>query len=331
MMNMAFLSTLRRKNNLTGTMVMNLNNVENDKTGNSDSVHLPAMLEEVMEFLKPHPGSVIVDCTLGGGGHARSILEKIVPDGFLIGIERDPEIMEFARKRLAGFENNCHLLVDNFKNLDDILDRYNIKRVDGILFDLGVSSFHLDMAERGFSFRFEGPLDMRYDRRYGITAFDLVNNLNAEELSNIFRRYGEERWANRIARAIVEERKKYTISTTSQLVQLITKVVPFKRYNSNIHPATRVFQALRILVNRELDNLDQAVDKAINFLLPGGRICVISFHSLEDRLVKRKFREFNLSGDLKIITKKPIFASELETGLNPRVRSARLRVAESVT
>lgn len=285
------------------------------------------MCQEVIEYLKLNNGAVALDCTVGLGGHADAILKEIGPQGRFIGLDHDQQALELAQNRLKSFPN-CILLQGNFRKIDQILAELKIDKVDGILFDLGVSSLQLETAERGFSFRLEAPLDMRMDKSLRVSAFDLVNFLPQEGLSDILRRYGQERWHNRIARTIVHERKKAMIVSTRQLADLVQRSIPKTR--SFIHPATRTFQALRIAVNDELDALSEALNKSVDLLKTGSRICVISFHSLEDRIVKHQFRSYAKEGRLKIITKKPIRPEEEEISSNPRSRSAKLRVGEKI-
>ncbi len=290
--------------------------------------HIPVMLREVIDYLRPAPGQTFVDATLGTAGHAEKILEKIMPEGRLLGIDRDTESIEIAKERLARFGSSVELVHGNFMDIDTILGERGITKVDGMVFDLGISSFQLSNPERGFSFQKEGPLDMRLDRESYISAYDLVNNLNEEEISNILWTFGEERWHNRIARFLVAERQKHPILTTSQLSEIVARAIPGKYRHYRIHPATRTFQAVRIAVNRELETLKTAVEKAVTFLKPGGRICVISFHSLEDRIIKFSFREFAAGGILKIVTPKPLTPTYDETKINPSARSSKLRVGE---
>ncbi|MEW5758222.1 MAG: 16S rRNA (cytosine(1402)-N(4))-methyltransferase RsmH [Candidatus Omnitrophota bacterium] len=288
--------------------------------------HNPVMYEEIIKFLNLKTGQVIIDATIGLGGHARGILEKISPTGTLIGIDKDNESLMLAKHHLESFKNTV-LINDDFKNLDIILKNLNIAKVDGIIFDLGISSYQLETDERGFSFKSDGPLDMRMDKRCFISAFDLVNNLNESELSNILKIYGEEKRHNRIAKYLVYERQKKSIDTTVELAEIVKKAVGYHGY-SRLHPATRTFQAIRIAVNRELEALDEVLKKAINLLNPGARICVISFHSLEDRIVKVNFKNLMHSGLVNILTKKPLVPGYSEVVNNPRSRSAKLRVAE---
>ena len=257
-----------------------------------------------------------------------AIAEKISPGGRLIGIDRDQESLEIAKLRLKDFSGTCDFVHGNFMDIDTILKQMNIDKVDGILFDLGISSYQLENPDRGFSFDREGPLDMRLDRESYISAYDLINNLNEEELSGLLWNFGQERWHNRIARVLVYERQKHPISTTSDLAGIVARAIPSRYRHGRIHPATRTFQAVRIAVNRELETLEIAVNKAIEMLKSGGRICVISFHSLEDRIIKFTFRKAAASGEVEIITPKPLVPSDTQIRDNPRSRSAKFRVAE---
>jgi 16S rRNA (cytosine1402-N4)-methyltransferase len=291
--------------------------------------HLPVLIEQVIEFLDPHPDGIYVDCTLGGAGHALKILERSSPTGRLIGIDRDGEAIEEAHIRLKPYEARTTLIHGNFSDLRDILRELNISKVEGIVMDLGVSYQQLIDEKRGFSFQSEGPLDMRMDRTQRETASKLINTLSREELEGILRRYGEGRWGRKITKAIVRHRQKTPIVTTTQLRDIISSAVlkPPRR----IHPATKAFQAIRIAVNDELNNLEKAIRDGIPLLRSGGRLCILSFHSLEDRIVKESFRQYEkLTGLITIITKKPIAPSKGEISENPRARSAKLRVAERV-
>jgi 16S rRNA (cytosine1402-N4)-methyltransferase len=302
------------------------------------------MLREVLDQLRCKPGGVYVDATVGLGGHAQGILERIQPGGLLVGVDRDKESLEKAQARLKPFSGSCRLLHDNFKNLPLILSHLGTKPVDGILLDLGVSSYQLLSPERGFSFQADVMLDMRMDKTQQWTAADLVNNLSEDELADVIYRYGEERLSRRIAAAIVQERSKAPITRCAQLAEIIGRV--FKvRSPQGIHPATRTFQALRIAVNEELEGLEEFLLEAFSFLKPGGRIVVIAFHSLEDRIVKRTFRR--LAGQCVcdaapelcmcprqalacLITPRPITPDPAELAANPRARSARLRSLERI-
>lgn len=274
---------------------------------------------------------MIVDATVGTGGHSIYILEKIMPGGRLIAIDRDEGSLEVARRRLGGLGvGACEFVHGNFMEIDRILEGLGVKEVDGVLFDLGVSSYQLEDASRGFSFQQEGPLDMRLDRESYISAYDLVNNLNKEEISEILWSFGQERWHNRIAQYLVRERERSPINSTLQLSRIVVNAVPPRYRHQRIHPATRTFQAIRIAVNRELESLKAAMEKTVGILATSGRICVISFHSLEDRIVKFGFRQFAAERKLKIITPKPLTPAGEEVSANPASRSAKLRVAERI-
>jgi 16S rRNA (cytosine1402-N4)-methyltransferase len=307
--------------------------------------HVSVMAEEVVQYLQPRSGGVYVDGTLGGAGHARLILEASSPDGILIGLDRDTEALAAAQGRLASFGERVVLRQGNFSDMCMHLDQLEIAAVDGILLDLGVSSHQLDSPERGFSFREDGPLDMRMNPTEGVSAATVIAEAEADELKRIFRDYGEERWAGKIARAIVTDREKAPFLTTLQLADMISRVVPAGKGPQRIHPATRVFQALRIHVNGELDNLRTALDSAWARLKTGGRLVVISFHSLEDRMVKQAFRALATGcicpprlavcacgeqPSIRILTRKAVRATEAETENNPRARSAVLRAMEKL-
>jgi 16S rRNA (cytosine1402-N4)-methyltransferase len=288
------------------------------------------MFKEVVEHLNLKPGKVIVDATLGTGGHSLEILKHILPGGRLIGIDRDRESLEIAGQRLSDFKEAVDLVCADFRNIDSILAELGIKEIDGILFDLGISLYQLENAQRGFSFSLDGPLDMRMDRTSFISAYDLVNNLNEEELSNLLWSFGQERWHNRIANLLIKERQKSPIATTSQLTKIVLRAMPHRFQYQKIHPATRTFQAIRIAVNRELEALDETISKSINLLKRQGRICVISFHSLEDRIVKWDFRRSANEHAISIITKKPLVTSLEEKKNNSSSRSAKLRIAQKI-
>lgn len=291
--------------------------------------HQPVLLKEVLEWMEAKPGACIVDGTVGGGGHAEAFLQRIGSEGIYVAIDRDLQTLERAKKRLQKYEKQIHFVHDVFSNVSSILQRLKIERVDGVLVDLGVSSFQLDEAERGFSFARSGPLDMRMDAsdEDSLKASDVVNENSEEELIEFFQKFGEERFSRRIARAIVIFRREQPFLYTKDLADVIDRAVPpqFKKQASRIHPATRVFQALRIVVNGELDHLEKFLNSDFSFLKQGGRLQVISFHSLEDRIAKWRLRERE---DFRVLTKKPIEASEEEVAVNPRSRSAKLRVAE---
>jgi len=307
--------------------------------------HEPIMLEKVINFLNPQPGGIYVDCTLGGAGHSREIVKRILPDGLLIGIDQDLDAIKASEKKLEEYKGNVKLIHDNFKNIKSIIGNLGISLVNGVLMDLGVSSHQLDEVERGFSYNKEAPLDMRMDKTRKVTAEDLVNNLSEDELKEIIKEYGEERWAGRIAKFIVKERERKRIKTTLELVEIIKRAIPAPARREGPHPAKRTFQALRIAVNNELEILESALYDAFDCLMGGGRIVIITFHSLEDRIVKNVFRKLenpcicppdfpictcNQKPKLKILTKKPLIPDEEEIVRNPRARSAKLRVAEKL-
>ncbi|MCP4424469.1 MAG: 16S rRNA (cytosine(1402)-N(4))-methyltransferase RsmH [Chloroflexi bacterium] len=299
--------------------------------------HIPVLYREVLELLRPQPDGRYVDATLGAGGHAAGILEASAPTGRVLAFDRDPEAIQFARRRLAPYGDRVVYVNASYAEMGQLAPARGFDQVDGVLLDLGLSSRQLGNAERGFSFMKDGPLDMRFDPTQGETAADLINNLSETELADIFWRYGDERRSRRLARAIVNGRP---LHTTRQLADLIAGQ---GKGRGRIHPATRIFQALRIAVNRELEAVETGIPAAINLLKPGGRIAVISFHSLEDRFVKRLFRRLSQScvcpppqpictcggrATLRLITRKAVQATDDEISQNPRSRSARLRVAE---
>jgi 16S rRNA (cytosine1402-N4)-methyltransferase len=306
--------------------------------------HIPVLAEKAVELLGCSPGKVVVDATVGGGGHARLILRRIGQTGRLIGFDCDREAIELTRAR-AGSNLNFLLVHENFCNVAVALRRLGVKKIDALLLDLGLSSFQLDTATRGFSFNIEASLDMRMDVRLKTTAADIVNTYSERAIADILSSFGEEPRAGRIAKAIVRERSKKKIETTTELADLVRRCIPRKGRPPRIDPATRTFQALRIEVNSELDNLKAVLDDAIPLLNPGGRLCVISFHSLEDRIVKQTFARASRGcvcppdfpkcvcrrkPVLKILTPKPVRPSSEEIATNPRSRSARLRAAEKI-
>jgi 16S rRNA (cytosine1402-N4)-methyltransferase len=288
------------------------------------------MLKEVIDLLNLKSGDIVLDATVGGGGHAREILKRIGQRGVLIGLDADASAVDAAEKSIGDFKSSHKLLNENFRDLDRVLLKENIKNLNAILFDLGVSSHQIENGSRGFSIRHDARLDMRMDERLTMTAYDIVNRVKEKDLSDIIGRFGEERFHNRIARSIVRARANRPIETTSELVSVIHKAIGARSSGGKIDSATRTFQALRIAVNNELDALEEGIKKAVSFLSAGARICVISFHSLEDRIVKRLFRGYSELGVLKIITKKPMRPTDEEIGFNPRSRSAKLRVAERI-
>ena len=285
------------------------------------------MVEEVMTFLKCEPGHTYVDATLGGGGHASEILKRSVPDGVVIGMEWDEDALSEARNTLMPFGDRVKIFRENFIHLPDLM---KAESADGILLDLGLSSIQVEKEERGFSFRGEGPLDMRMDQRMNETAADLVDSLSSEELEYTLSQYGEERWAKRIARAVVQERERESIRTTQTLRKIVHRAIPRRFHSRRIDPATRTFQALRIRVNEELENLKKILETGWKILKRGGRMCVISFHSLEDRMVKETFRTLEKEGEMRVLTKKPVTPCEEEQKRNPRSRSGKLRCAERI-
>jgi 16S rRNA (cytosine1402-N4)-methyltransferase len=304
-------------------------------------MHQAVLLAEVMHWLAPRAGGVYVDGTLGGGGHARAILEAAGPAGRLLALDRDETAIERARVRMGGSAERCTFVKASFADLDQVAAANGIAWADGVLLDIGVSSDQLDDAERGFSLMKDGPLDMRMDQGAGVTAADLVNGLPEAELADVFKRYGEELRARAIARRIVERRGVRAFSRTGELADLVMRVYGGRR--GRIHPATRSFQALRIVVNGELRALEEGLTAGLNLLAPGGRLVVISFHSLEDRIVKHFFadhqgrweslpeggrRWIGAEPQVDVLTRKPVMASEIECGQNPRARSAKLRAVE---
>jgi 16S rRNA (cytosine1402-N4)-methyltransferase len=290
-------------------------------------MHEPVMVAEVLEHLAPARGGVFVDCTVGYGGHTRAMLDAGASR--VIGLDRDPDALRQAAAALVSEESRVELVHSDYRRLDEILDARGITGVDGILADLGVSSMQLDEAGRGFSFRRDEPLDMRMDRTSGLTAAEMIRDADERTLADVIYEFGEERHARRIARAIVEARDRSAVDSTGRLAEVVRRAVPRKGY-SRIDPATRTFQAVRIWVNRELEGLDVFLTQAARRLRPGGRMAVIAFHSLEDRIVKHTLRSLQATGDigLTIRTKRPVVPSEAEVERNPRARSAKLRVAE---
>jgi len=307
-----------------------------------DFHHIPVLLQETLEYLDPKPGGIYIDGTLGGGGHALEVLKRIAPNGKLIGIDRDLQAIEAATEKLKEYRDFFIPVHGNYAEIKEILSDLNIPAVDGILLDLGVSSYQLDTPERGFSYHEDVRLDMRMDTTQEFSAYELVNNYSLDELTRIIWEYGEERWSRRIAEFIVKNRP---IHTTGQLVEVIKMAVPASARRSGPHPARRTFQAIRIAVNEELTLLEQAVRKAVDALKPGGRLCVITFHSLEDRIVKNTFRNLNnpctcppespvcICGKqpvVELVTRKPVIPGQEELDINPRSRSAKLRVCQKL-
>jgi 16S rRNA (cytosine1402-N4)-methyltransferase len=291
----------------------------------SSSVHVPVLLDSVVQWLDPRSGMVMVDGTLGGGGHARVLLERVGANGLVIAIDRDPEAIDKGQQQFQGMP--LRLAQANFCDLPEVLERLNIKTVDGVILDLGVSSDQLADEGRGFSFSLDGPLDLRFDPMSGEPARRLINRLCAEHLAELIFYYGEERYSRQIARAVVDQRRHKAIETSLELAELIRQSVPRPQRGERIDPATRTFQALRIAVNDELKSLEIGLRRIPDCLRPGARMAVISFHSLEDRRVKEAFRS---DQRLKNLTSKPIRPEAKEIERNPRSRSAKLRVAERV-
>lgn len=289
--------------------------------------HLPVLPSEVLDWLRPCSGGSYVDGTLGLGGHTELVLQNSAPNGRVFGFEWDAQAAGLAGERLVDFGDRFHLIPVSYAEMLTQCQARRIGQLDGILLDLGVSSLQFDSPERGFSFQSDAPLDMRMNRSQPTTAAELVNCLSQDELADVFYNYGEERQARRIARFIVEARLTQPVETTRQLAEIVRQAIPVKYQPKKIHPATLVFQALRIAVNRELDNLAKVLAEAPTLLAPGGRICIISFHSLEDRMVKQAFAKNPL---LQVLTKKPVLPGEEEIRANPRSRSAKLRVAEKL-
>ncbi|NLU53748.1 MAG: 16S rRNA (cytosine(1402)-N(4))-methyltransferase RsmH [Clostridiaceae bacterium] len=309
--------------------------------------HKPIMLDECVEFLNIRPDGTYVDGTLGGGGHSSEILKRLGKDGLLIGIDQDENAIKAAERKLSSVETQGKFVIEhtNFENIREVVKKHKKDSVDGIILDLGVSSHQLDEGERGFSYRHDAPLDMRMDRNNPLDASTIVNTWSQEELASIIREYGEEKWASRIAEFIVRNRKTQKISTTGQLADIIKTAIPAAARREGPHPAKRTFQAIRIAVNRELEVLEKVLEDVTDILRPGGRIVIITFHSLEDRIVKKAFQKLaqscicpkdlpqcvcGIKPKLKIITRKPVTPSEEELEENPRARSAKLRVAEKL-
>lgn len=306
--------------------------------------HVSVLLNECIEALDIKPNGIYVDCTLGGAGHSSEIIKHLSPEGRLIGIDQDTNALEAAKKKLSNY-NNVTYVHNNFVNIDDILESLNIEKVDGILMDLGVSSHQLDVAERGFSYMQDAPLDMRMNRENDFTAYNIVNGYSEGQLCKIISDYGEERFAKRIAKFIVDRRSNKPVETTLELVDIIKAAIPAKLRREGPHPAKRTFQAIRIEVNKELEILNKAIEDSVKRLNSKGRIAIITFHSLEDRIVKVKFRDLenpctcpkefpicicNKKSMLKVISRKPIDPTEEELEINPRSRSAKLRIGEKI-
>ena len=294
----------------------------------SQQWHRPVMVEEVLHYLNPKPGAGIVDGTVGTGGHSVTIAPRLLPNGRLLIIDRDGSALLHAQERLIEYESLVTSLHDSYRNLPAILEGVGVSRIDGLLLDLGMSSVQVDHPARGFSFAHEGPLDMRFDPEQARTAATLVNTLSADELATVLEQYGEERFARRIARHIVEARRTQPLVTTTQLARLVVEALPREARHGRLHAATRTFQALRIAVNDELEALDACLSWLPEVLAPGGRAVLLSFHSLEDRLVKRACLEGAHAGQWTLLTRKPARPSAEEVAHNPRARSVKLRAIE---
>ncbi|MBP2633614.1 MAG: Ribosomal small subunit methyltransferase [Firmicutes bacterium] len=306
--------------------------------------HISVLMEETINALVTNIDGVYVDCTLGGSGHAGRVIERLSEKGRFIGIDQDPAAITVAKERLAGVKCKVDIINSNFKELETVLADLGVEKVDGVLFDLGVSSHQLDVAERGFSYMQDAPLDMRMNTEASLSAFEVVNTYNEEELTNLIYNYGEERWAKRIVKFIIEARANAPINTTGQLVDLIKKAIPVAARKEGGHPAKRTFQAIRIEVNNELGILKDTFECAVKHLNVGGRLCIITFHSLEDRIAKQTLQALakpcicpprlpvcvcNHKSEIKVIGK-PVVATVGELDENPRARSAKLRVAEKL-
>ncbi|MGI6361966.1 MAG: 16S rRNA (cytosine(1402)-N(4))-methyltransferase RsmH [Bacillota bacterium] len=307
--------------------------------------HLPVLLNEILAQLQPKSEGVYVDCTMGGAGHSRAILEASSPHGKLIAMDQDDAAIAAGSEALTAFAERVKIFKSNFADLGQVVDEAAWGPVDGILLDIGVSSYQLDEGSRGFSYMQDAPLDMRMDQEQPFSAYDLLNTYSVEQLTEIIYKYGEEKWAKRIAEFICQARQGQPISTTGQLVSEIKKAIPKGAREKDQHPAKRTFQALRMVINNELEVLEKALDEAIKVLKPGGRLAVITFHSLEDRLVKNKFKLWAADclcppktpicicghqAEIKVINKKPLIPQAEEIELNPRARSAKLRVAQKL-
>jgi len=307
--------------------------------------HIPVLAQQVLDVLQPAPGKLFLDGTVGGGGHSSLLLAASAPDGFLLGLDQDDEALAEATRRLAPYEGRYRLIRSNFADMAAAAAEAGLSGFDGILLDIGVSSHQLDAPERGFSFHNDAPLDMRMDRRMPLSAADVVNTYSEDELTDIFYRYGEENWSRRIAKFIVEQREKKPLATTLELAELIKRAIPAAKREKDQHPAKRVFQALRIEVNQELSVLTRGMEAALQLLKPGGRLAVISFHSLEDRIVKELFRDWATGcicppkqpictckhqAQVKVLTRKPLLATPQELEENYRAHSAKLRAVEKL-
>jgi len=299
-------------------------------TNSENKKHIPVLLNETLEALNLKPNMNVIDCTVGGAGHAEQILEQTAPNGQLLGLDLDEAALETARRNLARFASRAMLVRANYRDVRKVLLSISFGSFQAALLDLGYSSLEIDDPARGFSLRLDGPLDMRFDREQELTAAAIVNSYKAEDLARIFTEYGEEREARRIAEVIVTERRRERIISTLRLAEVVAGAVSAHRRRQRIHPATKVFQALRIVVNDELGNVREGLATLFELLDPGGRLVVISFHSLEDRIVKRFFREKVRANEALAISRKPLVPSKEEVERNPRSRSAKLRIIEKI-
>lgn len=307
--------------------------------------HNPVLLAEVSKQLVTNKEGTFVDCTLGGAGHAGEIILRLAPEGLLIAIDQDAEAIAAARSVLVNFSQQVIFIQGNFAEIDDILSKAGKGRVDGFLWDLGLSSAQIEKSARGFSYKKKGPLDMRMNPNDDLTAYEVVNSYKESQLSQLFKKFGEERFSSRIAKFIVNQRKRQPLENTEELVEVIKKAIPAKDRRTGPHPAKRIFQAIRIEVNKEIKNLQKSLNESFKWLKPGGRMVLISYHSLEDRVVKKTFNDWakgcicppklvicRCGGEpkIKIITRKPIVPGKKEVERNPRARSAKMRVAEKI-
>jgi 16S rRNA (cytosine1402-N4)-methyltransferase len=304
--------------------------------------HRPVMVKEILDGLECKPNKNYVDATVGGGGHALEILKQNGPNGKLLGIDLDEEAIDASRLRLKPFGKRVTLVKGNYKEMEEILHRFAWEKIEGIVFDLGASYDQLTSSKRGFSFQHPSSLDMRYDRHAHLTAYEIVNSFSKEEITKILFAFGEESWARSIARKICQARQLQPINTTAGLAEIVRLAIPVRKRSRRIHPATKTFQALRIRTNDELNNLQQGLDMSVKLLALGGRLCVLSYHSLEDRIVKRAFRGWEKGSEdmdraencfrprFRVHTKKPIRPTAQEVAANPRARSAKLRIGQRV-
>ncbi len=307
--------------------------------------HVSVLLNECIENLNIKPDGVYVDCTMGGAGHSKEIVKRLSKNGLFIGFDQDKNAIETAKERLKDYSDRVKFIHSNFENLKEELEKIGVYKIDGVLADLGVSSHQLDEADRGFSYMQDAPLDMRMDIRKDFSAYDVVNAYSEEELARIIKEYGEDNWSKRIAKFIVEKRSEKEIKTTGELVDVIKSAIPKKARIDGPHPAKRTFQAIRIEVNNELGVINKMINDAVSIMNEGGRVCIITFHSLEDRIVKNEFKylatdcicpphflmcQCDKEALVKVITRKPILPTKNEIEENPRSRSAKLRVCERI-